>query len=489
MASGTVWLTFMQVVNYAIAFVFYLALARTLSRSEVGSFSLLLSVIAVYNTFTMLALNNAAIKFISEHVVRGETALASAASRKIFETTLIISVSALIISLLLAPFLASQMGCDPSNIVIILLVAFILNITSYYGGLMFGLSMFKAVALQNMVYYATSRFPAVALAYVGLRMPGLMMGFLMGAVACLIFSVIIVKGRLEKGYGNYPLRKILSFSKPIYANNIVGLTQGWMDVIILSFVAGLTQTGAYYMAVASAGFLSILWMPLASTLFPTFSSLYGAKGKETLENALATSLRITTFVVLPLGLALAVVSPTALALAYGEGYRQAAIPFTLFASLAIILAYTALYTTSLQALGETKPIFIAGAVSTAIYVVTLPLLSGQFGPLGAALSRTLLGLISFIILHLAVSRRIKLCLDVNTISKSLALSGILMIPLMLIESFLNTSLYLVGAIETVALVTMWIIGTKLFKPLNHNDADVIRAALPAKLMFMIKFIV
>lgn len=228
MASGTVWLTLMQVVNYAIAFAFYLMLARVLLQGEIGSFSLLLSVMAVYNTFTTFALNNAAIKFISEHVAERKGELASAASRKILEVILIISVSALAISLLLAPFLASQMGCDPLNIVMILVTAFITNITLYYGGVMFGLKMFKAVALQNMISYGASRFPAIALGYVGLRLSGLMIGFLVGAIVCLVFSIIIVKGRLGKGHKNYPLQRLLSFSKPIYANNIISLAQGWM---------------------------------------------------------------------------------------------------------------------------------------------------------------------------------------------------------------------------------------------------------------------
>lgn len=70
-ASGTAWLTAMQVTNYAVAFVFYFVLARLLSPADIGSLSLLLSAMAVYNTLTMLALNSAAIKFISEHCWEG----------------------------------------------------------------------------------------------------------------------------------------------------------------------------------------------------------------------------------------------------------------------------------------------------------------------------------------------------------------------------------------------------------------------------------
>lgn len=490
-ASGTMWLTFMQVINYAVAFIFYFLLAKLLSPAEVGVFSLLLSVMAIYNTFTMLALNSAAIKFVSEHLSREETELASAASRRILETTLIVSTPALIVSLALSPFLAGRIGGDSLSLGMALSAAFILNITSYYGGVMYGLGAFRAVAFQNVIYYVTSRFSAIALAFIGLGTYGLMNGFLLGAVFCLAFSFLAVRGKLKHGKnrGEYRFGRILSFSAPIYANNIILLAQGWLDVIVLSAVAGLTQTGVYYMAVASVGFLSVLWAPLASTLFPTFSSLYGAKRKETLENALATSLRITTFTVLPVSLALAAVSPTALALVYGESYGQVAPSFMLLTSFSIFSAYSAIYTASLQALGETKPIFTAGAVSVAVYALALSILPTHFGPLGAAVSRTLLGLVCFVILHLSTSRRTKLLLNVNLIAKTLSLSAVLALPLMLLDQHWNTSLHLRGAVEAAMFAILWILGTKLFRPLNHEDTNIIKAALPAKLRFITKVLV
>jgi O-antigen/teichoic acid export membrane protein len=82
LASGTFYLTLMNAIQYVTAFMFYVVVARILSPSEVGSFSLLLMVMAVFNTLTLLALDNAVIKYVSESLGRGGEEEAWACSKK-----------------------------------------------------------------------------------------------------------------------------------------------------------------------------------------------------------------------------------------------------------------------------------------------------------------------------------------------------------------------------------------------------------------------
>jgi O-antigen/teichoic acid export membrane protein len=84
----------MNAIQYATAFIFYVVVARVLSPSEVGSFSLLLMVMAVFNTLTLLALNNAVIKYVSESLGRGDEEKAWACSRKALKLMLSVAVPA-----------------------------------------------------------------------------------------------------------------------------------------------------------------------------------------------------------------------------------------------------------------------------------------------------------------------------------------------------------------------------------------------------------
>ena len=82
-ASGAAWLYVMQVVDYSLVFAFYVVVMRSLPAAEVGSYSLLSSLVMGFVTFTLLVLNSAAIKLVSEHLGRGEVGLGLSVTNRI----------------------------------------------------------------------------------------------------------------------------------------------------------------------------------------------------------------------------------------------------------------------------------------------------------------------------------------------------------------------------------------------------------------------
>jgi O-antigen/teichoic acid export membrane protein len=195
LASGTFYLALMNAIQYATAFIFYVVVARVLSPSEVGSFSLLLMVMAVFNTLTLLALNNAVIKYVSESLGRGDEEKAWACSVKAFKLILSVAVPALGACLLASPLLFSYVGVGLLEVSAILASAFVLDLTSYYGAVMYGYCMFKQVSAQNILYTLSTRFLGLSLAFLGLKVLGLSLGFLMGSLATLAYSLLVLRGR------------------------------------------------------------------------------------------------------------------------------------------------------------------------------------------------------------------------------------------------------------------------------------------------------
>jgi O-antigen/teichoic acid export membrane protein len=63
---GTGYITLMNATNLGISFAFYILIARILTADEVGAISLLFMATTGFTTLTLLALNSAAIKFVSE---------------------------------------------------------------------------------------------------------------------------------------------------------------------------------------------------------------------------------------------------------------------------------------------------------------------------------------------------------------------------------------------------------------------------------------
>jgi len=474
LTSGTFYLTLMQASQYITLFIFYIMVARFLSPGEVGSFSLLLMILAVFNTLTLLALNNAVIKYVSEGLGSGDEDYALSSSWKAFKIILATSIPALTLGFLISPVISTYVGTGVLEVLSILTSAFILNLTSYYGALMYGYSMFREVSLQNIIYTFSCRFIGLTLALTELRILGLSLGFLIGSTITLIYSIWVLRWRIKYLSRVFPSLTLLKFSMPIYGANIIGLIQSWLDVAILSSITDLNTTGTYYIAVASITPLSILWQPLSSALFPTLSWINGSGRRDEVLELSMKALRIVTAIVLPLSLGLASIPKTALSIVYGEKYAGASIPFTILSSTTILAAYTSIYNVKLQSVGKTKPILTAGIASTATYIT---LLSSTIilKQIGAAIARAIMTAIGFIILHREAEVKIP-----GNLKRSIVVALIIVSTLTPIELLLKSELYTKALVEAAVLIASLSITFKLLKPLSSQEIEVIKSIIPWK---------
>jgi len=469
-------LTVMQASQYAAAFAFYVVVARILSPSEVGSFSLLLMVLAVFNTLTLLALNNAVVKYVSESMGAGDAERAASASKKAFRLIVGVSLPALAVGLSCSPMLSAYTGTGLPEVSAILTSAFILNLTSYYGAVMYGLSMFKHVSIQNILYAFSTRIMGLFLAFAGLRVLGLSLGFLAGSAATLLYSAAVLKGKVRaSSKTSFPTVKLLKFALPVYGANVIGLVQSWLDVSTLSSIAGLSVAGTYYVAVSSAAPLSVLWAPLSSALLPTLSWINGSGRRGEIAELHRKSIRIATAIILPLSVALASVSKTALTIAYGGKYVEASLPFAILASSSILTAYTSILSAELQSVGKTKPIFLAGLTSTAVYTFMLSATVSRLSQVGAALSRALMAAAGFLILYRKADVK-----GFGNLRRSLAASAAVAAALTPIELFLETATYVKALAEAATLLIVAFACFKLIKPLESDEMKVVKSIVPWK---------
>ena len=477
LASGTFYLTVMQVSQYAVAFIFYIAVARVLSPSEVGSFSLLLMILAVFNTLTLLALNNAVMKYVSENMGAGDGECAASVSHKALKLILGASLPALAVGFASSPMLSAYTETGVLEVSSILISAFILNLTSYYGAVMYGLSMFRQVSAQNVLYTFSSRFAGLFLAFVGLKVLGLSLGFLAGSVMTLLYSAAVLRGKMSRSKRHFSSAKLLRFSLPVYGANVIGLMQSWLDVAVLSGIAGLGAAGTYYIAVSSVAPLSILWAPLSSALLPTLSWINGSGRRGEIAELHRRALRIATAIILPLSVALASVSHTALTVVYGGKFAEASLPFTILASSAILTAYTSILSAELQSVGKTKPIFLAGLTSTAAYALMLSATASWLGQVGAALSRALLAAVGFFTLCARAQADVR---GFGNLRRSLAVAAAVAAALTPIELFLEIAAYVKALAEAATLLIVAFACFKLIKPLESEEIKIVKSIVPWK---------
>jgi len=490
-ARGTLYLTVQQLIQYLAAFIFYIGVARFITQTEVGLWSILTASTAVFATLTLLGLPVATQKYVSESYGRGDLSSAASVSHLSFTIVALCTLPTLTAVLLLSPSLSTLIlgGAEYAiPFMLILSASAILNFTTLYGADMLGLGMYLEVAIQNIALILISRALGLALAYRGYGLLGLASGWLIGALSCLILSIYLMRKKLPKPskhlrdlYGT-----VFNYSYPVWILAIIGLAQSWADITILYALTGRPAiTGIYYLASAGATLLAIFWIAISMVILPLISSEEARVGKQALPSIYNASSRLLNILILPIGASLAAISPTAIRIAYGPGYIEGAAPFALLTASAILPAYISINTSTLQAIAETKVLAKIGAVSAIVDIALVALLVKPFEANGAAIARTAMFLTAFLLTQKALASKAQVKIDLSHFAKTIALAAVVALPLAALDHAL-TYLYAINPaarliLEGTFFLIVYTILLRLFKIVAEGDLELLRKALPHQL--------
>ena len=481
---GTAYLTSQQIIISAVSFAYYIFLFRILSLSQIGQVSLLAIGVAIFGTLTQMALPAAATRFISSSLGSRDAVNAGAVASTVLRFLLVVATPTLLLASVFSPWIGALLfnTSDTYSLwVTAFATSFLLDLTTLYGSYFLGLGLYAQVVYQNLLYIPLSRTLGLILAYSGLGVFGVVVGWLLGAVATLLLSLYLFKGRLPSG-GTFPKRQLLSFSLPVFASAIVVLFQSWGDIGLLQTLVGQLQvTGAYYLTVSSAAFLSIFWGPASTALYPSLSSAFSSQGPKAVSDRLSDAFRLVNVIVLPLGVSLASVAPTALEIVYGPSLAGQAVPFALLTLTVIFSAQGAILVAALQAVGRTKPLLKVYLVATILDLLAVALLAKSLGTSAGAIGRVILG---FSIVLLAY-RSLRPALDVSVthgLFKAVLLAVGTGIPLLVTDQVMTHQLLLMPLFRLPAIlgvfVASFLITSRTFAIFGETDFTLLKSALP-----------
>lgn len=485
-AKGAVYLTAQSILGYIFIFLFYILIARVLGPTEIGKLSILFMIAAVFS-MTNLSINIALQKFIPTHIEEehhnevgsiiraGLTVLTS-----ISATTLIILI---IFNIQLSTILFGNIT-ETWPIIIILLSAFTLNFTTFFGGEMLGLGLFKETAIQNILNTGVSRTLAIILAIMGLGLIGVTLSWFIAAASTLIFSIYVLRHNLQLKKG-FPIKRLIDYSLPVHIFTIIMFIQGWADIAILyALSANLPQIGTYYLVVSGAMILSIFYTSFSMVILPALSSRYSQNGINGISPITNTYIRIVCKILVPVGISFAVLSSTAIELAYGTQYLSGTLPFAILAATSIIPALTLLIITIIQSTGNTKPLILIGIIASITDITIVATLATPLGGIAGATGRIAFSTISLVIGYYFIRNKIKLPI-LSNLKQPLIAAGIIATPLYIIDQYLtqtlNLTLKLKAPIEILTFITLTITFTYLTHYLTKEDFDIIKQSMPKKL--------
>jgi len=485
--QGTAYITIQQIVFYATSFLYYILLVRVLNLSQVGEVSLLAAAGSIFTTLTQIALPLAATRFISSQIGSNDPAGASGVANTSLRLLLAIAGPGVVIGVLASPWIGSTVfrTADSGTLLVVTFAAsLLLDLIALYGAFFLGLGLYAEIVFQNVLFFPLSRGLGLALAYKGLGPLGIVLGWAVGGLATLLLSLYLWRGKLAHSR-SYPARPLLIFGLPLFASALVTLLQGWGDIALLQGILGqFGSTGAYYIVVAGVGFLSILWTPVAGALYPALSSIYAKEGPNSVSARLAVAARLVNLTVLPTGVSLAAIAPTALEAVFGASLANQAVPFAIMAATLIFSAQSFLLITALQSVNRTTQILGISLAATIIDLVTVGLGASALGTTAGAIGRALLA-VAMLLLAWFSLRRVLHAPVGQGLSKALALTMLTAIPLLVVDMILTGNFRLVPLFRIPLLlgvfVACFLAASRGFNVFGEDDFELLKTALPRAL--------
>jgi PST family polysaccharide transporter len=340
------------------------------------------------------------------------------------------------------------------------------------------------MATLTFIFIVSSRIIATILALLHIGVAGVLIGYVTGSFIALTAAINFLRDKLPKTTENIPLKPLLYFSLPIFFSSLTLLVLNWADVVIITSLTGdYSLTGVYYIVINSVGILSILYIPMTTTIFPALSAQHGLKNPESISNIQRTASRYILYIIFPSCLGLAIIAPTALTFFYGATYTKGAIPLALLSIATIIMALNSLFTTTLTAIGKTGQILKINAISAVSAVLMLVALVPFFEAVGAAFARLTTQIISLVLATYLLGKEIKMQLDKEALWKS-AVASTATVPFLLaleliISAKLSTTQTLV--IEILTAAGIYVFSLYILKALKSQDFELLRQALPKPL--------
>jgi len=493
---GTAFLTSQQLILYATYLIFYALLARILNKVEVGQFAVLALIQALFVGVVSGSLPSAATRFISRSIAAGDLHAASGVARATLRLSLAVAVPAVVIALFFSPLLGGflQGATDATNLLLATFVsALFADLMLLYAAFFIGVGRYAQTLYQNLLYVPLSRGLGLVLAYLGLRVFGIMAGWAIGGGVTILLSIYMWHGQLPHG-GSYPFRPILSFSLPVFASALITLGQQWGDMGIVYALLGPISLGPYYLVVSSVSFLSILWIPVNQAIYPALSAAHSADDIQGVSDRLALAFRLINLSALPIGASLAAISPTALDIVYGRSYVSESLTLSILSISSVMVAQGALLVTTLQAIGHTRQYLAVTFASTLSFLIIVGLGALPIGTLAGAIGRGIL--YALIVVMARLSLRHTLPAHTNSsMKKAIPLAAGVSLPLLAIDQFflyIYHPLWLRPSFQLAILFVIFILLSGFFsrqlRVFHHVDFAMLHDVLPTGLRPILKMI-
>lgn len=386
-----------QLVTAIIGLVQGLLLARLLTKSDFGTYTLLL--VVVYGTARDLGMLTIpeSILYFAPKASRGELiGLVRQSTRLLFGLGLVVAL--LLAGLSFAPSVFLDGRQDLRGQLLLLGLACLLGFpASIYANVFIATDNHQRAAGISLVMTLAGAAGALVPAALGWPLWTLIALLVATTVLRLVLSEWLF-ARLVQGVTPLPfpggVRAQLRYALPLAFTRFAAVFNQKLDKFVVAFFFAAEAFADFAVGSQELPLVGILPYTIAATITPKLVELYD-RGADRLAGARAAvalwqaGMRKAALVMVPVGAFLLFAAEPMIVLLFGERYRAAAMPFRIYSALLLVRVTS--YGTMLNAFGKTKELMriqVGGmAVNLAANFLLLPRLGMIAAPLSAVFTQ------------------------------------------------------------------------------------------------------
>lgn len=378
-----------RIITSALGFLSTLYFARELGANVLGTYFLIIAVIAWIKLVGEVGVGGALTKRLSEGREQVPYLIAGIAVMALLTAIVLIGIYAF--GPQVRAYTEQQRSPDYIAALLIAAISYSYTGAALKGGKL--VHVWAAITAVRSVSRVLVQIGAVA---IGLGLAGLAAGWVAGTVIAASIGAIVLLQSLnnEIKRSNLPRRShligLFSYAKYSWLGSVSTQSFRWVDIIVLGALVQPSLVGIYSIAWNIATVLRMFGTSIRTSMFPEMSELAAKDGSEQVGRLLEDSLSFSGVILFP-GLVGGVLLRERILRLYGAEFVAGSTVLILLILSSLVYDYQLQFTNTLNAIDRPDLSFRSNAAFILINILLNIILIYLFGWLGAAVATLLSG--------------------------------------------------------------------------------------------------
>jgi len=359
--------------------IFTIIIARMLLPELFGLYSLALSTIIIFASFSDLGISQALTRYVSQFLEKNKKEKAKAYLVYLAKVKLLLIIAASTLLIILARFISNYYYHQPISLALVAGSLYILSLgfisvadATFFASNKFKYPMYKEILFQvlRLIFVPLAILLTISSSLAQDTLFWIISALAGAYLVSLIYILILMRKKIsfvhEKSYNlsKQEKKSLWVFIFPLSATVLSGVFFGYIDIVMLGRYV-LPEFIGYYKAAFSliGGLIPII--SFAPALFPLFSRL---KGKR-LERGFKKSMKFMLWLSVLTLIGTLIFSGLAIRIVFGTEYSQASSILRILSVLLLCIPISMLYESYFISQGKTKLIAVLLWLSTFINII------------------------------------------------------------------------------------------------------------------------